>query len=231
MRAVEDTLSRIAASDLPVLISGETGVGKEIAARLLHARSPRAAEPIRRGQLRRDPRRPARERALRPREGRFHRRASPATPGMPSAPGAARSFLDEIGDMPLHMQAKLLRLIEDGFFLRVGGETPVPFRARVVSATHHDLDVTASAGPLPPRPAVPAERGAGRYPAAAGAPRRRGLAAAPLLPSGDRGAARQPLAASARSPRRPWRPTLGPATCGSCATASTGPSRSPGVRC
>jgi DNA-binding NtrC family response regulator len=44
------------------------------------------------------------------------------------------------------MQAKLLRLIEDGFFLRVGGETPVPFRARVVSATHHDLDAAVAAG-------------------------------------------------------------------------------------
>ena len=53
--------------------------------------------------------------------------------------------------MPLHMQAKLLRLIEDGFFLRVGGETPVPFRARVVSATQSGPRRRHGRRPLPSR--------------------------------------------------------------------------------
>ena len=55
--------------------------------------------------------------------------------------GKGTLFLDEIGDMPSPLQAKLLRLIEDGSLTRVGGETPIPFRARIVAATHRDLAI------------------------------------------------------------------------------------------
>ena len=145
MRAVEDTLSRIAASDLPVLISGETGVGKEIAARLLHARSARAAEPFVAVNCAAIPADLLESELFGHEKGAFTG-AVGRHAGHAERAGRGTLFLDEIGDMPLHMQAKLLRLIEDGFFLRVGGETPVAFRARVVSATHHDLDATAAAG-------------------------------------------------------------------------------------
>ena len=100
--------------------------------------------------------------------------------------------------MPLHMQGKLLRLIEDGFFLRVGGETPVPFRARVVSATHQDLDVATAAGrfreDLLFRLAVP-----DHYPAAPGAPED----IVWLLDASSRPPSQRPgvLRASARWPR------------------------------
>ena len=145
MRTVEDTLSRIAATDLPVLIVGETGVGKEIAARLLHERSPRAAEPIVAVNCAAIPADLLESELFGHEKGAFTG-AVARHAGHAERAGRGTLFLDEIGDMPLHMQGKLLRLIEDGFFLRVGGETPVPFRARVVSATHQDLDAATAAG-------------------------------------------------------------------------------------
>jgi DNA-binding NtrC family response regulator len=145
MCALEDTLGRIAASDLPVIFSGETGVGKEIAARLLHDRSPRAPEPFVAVNCAAVPADLIESELFGHERGAFtgaHARHA----GHAERARAGTLFLDEIGDMPLHMQAKLLRLIEDGFFLRVGGETPAPFRARVVSATHHDLEAATAAG-------------------------------------------------------------------------------------
>ena len=185
MRTVEDTLSRIAATDLPVLISGETGVGKEIAARLLHARSPRADEPIVAVNCAAIPADLLESELFGHEKGAFTG-AVVRHAGHAERAGRGTLFLDEIGDMPLHMQGKLLRLIEDGFFLRVGGETPVPFRARVVSATHQDLDAATAAGRfrhdllfrLNPVPISD--------PAAPGAPGGRCLAAAALLPGRHR---------------------------------------------
>jgi DNA-binding NtrC family response regulator len=145
MRAVEDTLSRVASTDLPVLISGETGVGKEIAARLLHERSPCAAEPIVAVNCAAIPADLLESELFGHEKGAFTG-AFARHAGHAERAGRGTLFLDEIGDMPLHMQGKLLRLVEDGFFLRVGGEAPVPFRARVVSATHQDLDAAATTG-------------------------------------------------------------------------------------
>jgi DNA-binding NtrC family response regulator len=145
MRAIEDTLGRIAGSDLPVLFTGETGVGKEIAARLLHARSPRAAEPFVAVNCAAIPGDLIESELFGHERGAFTG-AVARHAGHAERARAGTLFLDEIGDMPLHMQAKLLRLIEDGFFLRVGGEGPVPFRARVVSASHQDLEAAAAAG-------------------------------------------------------------------------------------
>jgi two-component system, NtrC family, response regulator HydG len=145
MRDVEDVLTRVASTDLPVLITGETGVGKEIAARLLHARSPRAAEPIVAVNCAAVPGDLIESEVFGHEKGAFtgaHARHL----GHAERARAGTLFLDEIGDMALHMQAKLLRLVEDGFLLRVGGESPVPFRARIVSATHQDLEASCSAG-------------------------------------------------------------------------------------
>ena len=225
MRAVEDTLSRIAGVDLPVLIAGETGVGKEIAARLLHARSPRAAEPFVAVNCAAIPADLLESELFGHEKGAFTG-ALARHAGHAERAGRGTLFLDEIGDMPLHMQAKLLRLIEDGFFLRVGGETAVPFRARVVSATHQDLDAAEAAGRfrrdlLFRLNAVPVA-----IPPLADAPRGRGLAAPAVLPGWRSRRGRARCAPSARSPRRPSRRMPGPATCASCATAWTGRWRS-----
>ena len=81
-------------------ITGETGTGKELVARAIHAASPRAERPVRGRQLRGDPREPDRERALRAREGRVHRRDRPARRAASSCADGGTLFLDEIGEMP-----------------------------------------------------------------------------------------------------------------------------------
>ena len=92
-------------------ITGESGTGKELVARALHQRSRAQRGPVRRRQLRGDARDAARERAVRPRARRLHRRAASAAPGLFVQADGGTLFLDEIGDMPLAMQAKLLRAL------------------------------------------------------------------------------------------------------------------------
>lgn len=134
----EDLLRRYAGHDLPVLITGETGSGKEVAARLLHEVSPRRAEPFVAVNCAAIPAELLESEIFGHEKGAFTG-AQQRHLGYAERAGAGTLFLDEIGDMPMPLQAKLLRLIEDGSFNRVGGEAPCKFRARVVSATHRDL--------------------------------------------------------------------------------------------
>jgi len=138
MRRVEDLLHRYAPGDLPVLITGETGSGKEVAARLLHQVSPRGAAPFVAVNCAAIPADLLESEIFGHEKGAFTG-AQQRHLGYAERAADGTLFLDEIGDMPLHLQAKLLRLIEDGSFLRVGGEAPVRFRARIVAATHRDL--------------------------------------------------------------------------------------------
>jgi DNA-binding NtrC family response regulator len=134
----EDLLHRYAAHDLPVLITGETGSGKEVAARLLHQISPRGAEPFIAVNCAAIPAELLESEIFGHEKGAFtgaHARHL----GYAERAGKGTLFLDEIGDLPVPLQAKLLRLIEDGSFHRVGGETPFVFRARIVAATHRSL--------------------------------------------------------------------------------------------
>jgi two-component system response regulator HydG len=128
-----------AGHDLPVLITGETGSGKEVAARLLHEVSSRSAEPFVAVNCAAIPAELLESEIFGHEKGAFTG-AQQRHLGYAERAGKGTLFLDEIGDMPMPLQAKLLRLIEDGSFNRVGGETPCTFRARVVSATHRDLE-------------------------------------------------------------------------------------------
>jgi two-component system response regulator HydG len=134
----EDLLRRYAGHDLPVLITGETGCGKEVAARLLHEVSPRRLEPFIAVNCAAIPAELLESEIFGHEKGAFTG-AQQRHLGYAERAGKGTLFLDEIGDMPAPLQAKLLRLIEAGSFNRVGGETPCTFRARVVSATHRDL--------------------------------------------------------------------------------------------
>lgn len=138
IQKAEDLLRRYASHDLPVLITGETGAGKEVAARLLHEVSSRAAEPFVAVNCAAIPADLLESEIFGHEKGAFTG-AQQRHLGYAERAGKGTLFLDEIGDMPIHLQAKLLRLIEDGSFNRVGGEAPCKFRARVVSATHRDL--------------------------------------------------------------------------------------------
>lgn len=138
IRSVELLLRRYAENDLPVFITGETGTGKEVAARFLHSVSSRRSEPFMAVNCAAIPADLLESELFGHERGAFtgaHQRhlgyAERAREGI--------LFLDEIGDMPSSLQVKLLRLLENGSFHRLGGEEEIPFRARVVAATHRNL--------------------------------------------------------------------------------------------
>ena len=132
-------IQRAAPTDATVLLLGESGTGKELmAARAAPARAARQG-PVRGDQLRRHPGGAARERAVRPREGRLHRRVEPQAAAGRSWRTSGTLFLDEIGDLPLSLQAKILRLVQERQFERVGGVQTISVDVRVVAATNRDL--------------------------------------------------------------------------------------------
>ena len=139
IQLAEELIHRYAAHDLPVLITGETGSGKEVAARLLHQISPRSAEPFIAVNCAAIPAELLESEIFGHEKGAFTG-AQQRHLGYAERAGKGFLFLDEIGDMPSPLQAKILRLIENGSFHRVGGETPVLFRARIVAATHRNLE-------------------------------------------------------------------------------------------
>ncbi|WP_373695997.1 sigma-54-dependent transcriptional regulator [Aquibium pacificus] len=141
----EDLIDRYAAHDLPVLITGETGSGKEVAARLLHQVSARAEQPFVAVNCAAIPADLLESELFGHEKGAFtgaHQRHL----GYAERARGGTLFLDEIGDMPAALQAKLLRLIESESFTRLGGEAAVPFRARIVAATHRNLAPGQSSG-------------------------------------------------------------------------------------
>ncbi|WP_183663507.1 sigma-54-dependent transcriptional regulator [Phyllobacterium trifolii] len=140
MRNVASILSRYANNDLPVLITGETGVGKEVAARFLHDVSNRANEPFVAVNCAAIPAELMESELFGHEKGAFTG-ATQRHLGYAERAGNGILFLDEIGDMSVGLQAKLLRLIEQRTFTRVGGEATVQFNARIVSATHRTLNV------------------------------------------------------------------------------------------
>ena len=146
MQEVFRAIGRLSQSNATVLITGESGTGKELVARALHRHSPRAAQALHRDQHRRDAEGPARERALRPRARRVHRRAAAMRRGRFEQAEGGTLFLDEIGDMPPDLQTRLLRVLSDGKFYRVGGHQPLAANVRVIAATHQDLEARVREG-------------------------------------------------------------------------------------
>jgi two-component system response regulator AtoC len=145
MREVFKAIGRAAATEEPVLIVGESGTGKELIASALHQHSRRAKEPFVRVNCGALPEglieselfgheRGAFTGADRQRIGRFERA------------GSGTIFLDEVGELPLAAQAKLLRVLQQREFERVGGVETLRAEARVISATHRDLTREISAG-------------------------------------------------------------------------------------
>jgi len=139
MQQLMAQIDRVAASETRVAILGETGTGKELVARTLHDRSPRRAGPFVTLNCAAVPSELIESELFGHEKGSFTGATSLHTGKFEQAAGGTL-FLDEIGDMPLGMQAKLLRVLEEGEIERVGGDRPISVDVRVVVATHRDLD-------------------------------------------------------------------------------------------
>jgi two-component system, NtrC family, nitrogen regulation response regulator NtrX len=145
MRRVMAHLDRVAASETRVCILGETGTGKELVARTLHEKSPRSAGPFVALNCAAVPAELIESELFGHEKGSFTGAAGRHAGKFEQAERGTL-FLDEIGDMPLHMQAKLLRVLEEGEVERVGGEKPVRVDVRVLVATHRDLATLTQEG-------------------------------------------------------------------------------------
>ena len=145
MRRVMTQVERVAASETRVSILGETGTGKELIARTLHERSPRAQGPFITLNCAAVPAELIESELFGHEKGSFTGAAGRHIGKFEQA-DKGTIFLDEIGDMPLPMQAKLLRVLEEGEVERIGGDKPIRVDVRVVVATHRDLEAQVKAG-------------------------------------------------------------------------------------
>jgi two-component system, NtrC family, nitrogen regulation response regulator NtrX len=139
MRRVMAQLERVAASETRICILGETGTGKELVARTIHERSSRASGPFVTLNCAAVPAELIESELFGHEKGSFTG-ASLRHLGKFEQADRGTIFLDEIGDMPLTMQAKLLRVLEEGEVERIGGDKPVTVNVRVLVATHRDLE-------------------------------------------------------------------------------------------
>ncbi len=139
MERLMSQVERVAASESRVAIQGETGTGKELIARTIHQKSARHAGPFVTLNCAAVPAELIESELFGHEKGSFTGAANRHIGKFEQAAGGTL-FLDEIGDMPLAMQSKLLRVLEEGEIERVGGDKPIPVDARVVVATHRNLE-------------------------------------------------------------------------------------------
>ena len=145
LRASMERIELVAPSDVPVLLLGETGSGKEVAARAVHARSARAAGPFLRVNCGAIPTGLIDSELFGHERGSFTGAAQQRKGWFERADGGTL-FLDEIGELPLAAQVRLLRILQDGSFERVGGTRTLHADVRIVAATHRDLHAMVSDG-------------------------------------------------------------------------------------
>jgi DNA-binding NtrC family response regulator len=145
MRGIEELLHRLAASDSSVLITGESGVGKEVVALRLHQLSHRDTRPFVAVNCAALPE-ALMEAELFGHEKGAYTGAANAKPGLFEQADGGTLFLDEIGDMPAAMQAKLLRALQTRLVRRLGGATDIPVNFRLMAATHQDLKARVEQG-------------------------------------------------------------------------------------
>ena len=145
MKAVLDLASRVAVGRIPVLIVGETGSGKELLAERIHQQSPRAARPYVRVNCAALPEQLLEAELFGHEKGAFTG-ATQAKPGLFEMAEGGTLLLDEVGELPLSQQAKLLRVLEDGHIRRVGSVKDRRVDVRIVAATNRDLEQACARG-------------------------------------------------------------------------------------
>ena len=145
MRQVELLLRRVADIDSSLLITGESGVGKEVAAKFVHQISTRAAEPFVAVNCGAIPNELIESQLFGHEKGAFTS-AQMRHHGYVERARNGILFLDEVGELPMLMQVKLLRLVQERTFTRVGGETAIKTSARIICATNTDLETAVAEG-------------------------------------------------------------------------------------
>ncbi|NDO73942.1 MULTISPECIES: nitrogen regulation protein NR(I) [Shewanella] len=139
MQEVFRAIGRLSRSSISVLINGQSGTGKELVAGALHKHSPRRDKPFIALNMAAIPKELIESELFGHEKGAFTGAASVRQGRFEQANGGTL-FLDEIGDMPLDVQTRLLRVLADGQFYRVGGHSPVQVDVRIIAATHQDLE-------------------------------------------------------------------------------------------
>jgi two-component system nitrogen regulation response regulator GlnG len=145
MQEVFRAIGRLSQSNATVLITGESGTGKELVAHALHRHSSRASGPFIALNTAAIPRDLLESELFGHERGAFTGAAAQRRGRFEQADGGTL-FLDEIGDMPSELQTRLLRVLADGQFYRVGGHSPVKVNVRVIAATHQDLETRVKEG-------------------------------------------------------------------------------------
>jgi transcriptional regulator with GAF, ATPase, and Fis domain len=138
-------VARVAAGTIPVLVVGETGVGKDVLASMVHALSPRRDKPMVSLNCAAIPENLLESELFGYERGAFTG-AAQAKPGLLEMAEGGTVFLDEVGDMPIAIQAKLLRVLDQREVTRVGGLKPRRVDVRFVAATHRDLEAEVARG-------------------------------------------------------------------------------------
>jgi len=145
MQTIRSTIAKLARSQAPVYISGESGTGKELVARLIHTKGPRNDNPFVPVNCGAIPSELMESEFFGHKKGSFTGAVSDKE-GLFQAASGGTLFLDEVAELPLHMQVKLLRAIQEKAVRPVGGQKEIPVDVRVLSATHKDLARLVEAG-------------------------------------------------------------------------------------
>jgi two-component system, NtrC family, response regulator AtoC len=145
MLAVRELVAKVGSTSAAVLLTGESGVGKEVVARAIHQASPRVAKPFLKINCAALPEELLESELFGHERGAFTG-AYRDKPGKFEQAAKGTLMLDEIGEVPVRLQAKLLHILQDGEFVRVGGERTLQTDVRVIAATNRDLEAEIRAG-------------------------------------------------------------------------------------
>ena len=219
MLKVAKTIERVATADVSVMLLGASGTGKELLARAVHEKSGRKGEfvAINCAAI---PENLLEAELFGYERGAFTGAVKSNVGKIEMAEGGTL-FLDEVGDIPLPLQVKLLRFLQERVIERIGGRQPIAVDTRIVCATHQDLDAMIGRRALPRGPLLSPRRDRREDPVARRATGRRGPARAALRQPLRQGAEHQGPVAVAPTPSRRSTPTAGPATSASSRTASS----------